>query len=94
MVSLLTVDGVRKLKSWCFKNLDMKAKDKDETALLNKFMEVGKGVSGDRLNLNIYIDFLVQEGWLLKTSAKAQKDIITNYRAKRNYFKAQVRIMF
>jgi hypothetical protein len=35
---LLTVDGVKKLKSMCYKNLDMKAKDTEEIDMLNRFM--------------------------------------------------------
>jgi len=72
---LLMADGLKMLKSICFKNLDMGAKDPEEIELLNRFMEKAK-----------------EEGWLQKTSGKAEVDIIQGYRKKRNYLKAQIRI--
>jgi len=39
-----------------------------------------------------FIERAKEEGWLLKTSAKALKDILTAYREKRNYLKAQIRL--
>ena len=41
---LLTGDGVQFLKEMCVRNLDMKAKDDVETALLQKFMDKAKEV--------------------------------------------------
>lgn len=72
---LLTFEGIQQLKMMVFRNLDMCAKEADETLLLEKFLTSGK-----------------ENGWLIKSSAKAQKDIITNFREKRNYLKAQVRL--
>ena len=42
---LLVVDGLKMLKSMCYKNLDMRAKDADEVELLNKFMNKANEVS-------------------------------------------------
>ena len=42
---LLTVEGLKRLKMICFRNLDFKAKTKDEVEILNKFMNIAKEVS-------------------------------------------------
>jgi len=73
--ALLTTEGIQQLKMIVFRNLDMFAKETDETLLLEKFLTSAK-----------------ENGWLIKSSAKAQKDIVTNFREKRNYLKAQVRL--
>lgn len=72
---LLTSEGIQKLKGMCLRNLDMKAKEDDETALLQKFM--------DKAN---------EEGWMIKKTAKAEKDITSKYRDNRNYLKSQIRL--
>jgi len=42
--------------------------------------------------LNDFVDTAKEEGFLLKTTAKAQKDIFQYFRYKRNYLKSQVRL--
>ena len=41
---LLMADGLKMLKSMCYKNLDMAAKDPEEIDLLTKFMDKAKEV--------------------------------------------------
>merc|ERR1719508_739586 len=39
-----------------------------------------------------FIDKAKEEAWLLKTSNKAEKDILSKYRDNRNYMKSQIRL--
>ena len=43
--TLLTAEGLKRLKLMCFKNLDFKAKSQDELDLLERFMKMAKDVS-------------------------------------------------
>ena len=58
---LLSVDGCRQLKSMCFKNLDMKAKEANEVAMLTRFMERAKEVFM-RCNICVYFFVLRRDG--------------------------------
>ena len=55
---------------------------------MNRFMERAKEVSV-HISLHVLLNNF-QNGWLIKTSAKAEKDISQYYGGKRNYLKAQV----
>lgn len=42
--------------------------------------------------LQKFMDKAKEEGWMIKKSQKAEKDIVSKYRDNRNYLKAQIRI--
>ena len=44
--------------------------------------------------LNSFLTTARNEGWLIKATSKAEKDLFQGYRGKRNYLKAQVIIHF
>lgn len=46
----------------------------------------------EKVLIKMFMEKAKKEGWLLKQSAKAEKDIVVHYREKRNYLKAQIRI--
>ena len=54
--SLLTVEGLKKLKMLCYGNLDLKAKSDEEVELLKSFM--GKANDVNRLYCFHYLIFI------------------------------------
>ena len=87
--TLLTVDGLKFLKELSLRNLDYRAEDSKEVAMLNSFLQKAKDVRFWFLNVILKSDD-PQEGWLCKQSGKADKDIRHQFRAKKNYLRAQV----
>ena len=57
-----------------------------------KNLDLSKG-DAETETLSKFLDLAKQEGWMIKTSSKAEMDIMQNFRVKRNYLKAQTRLM-
>ena len=56
-----------------------------------KNLDLSKGDSETEI-LSKFLELAKQEGWMIKTASKAEKDIMQNFHVKRNYLKAQIRL--
>ena len=82
MDTLLTVDGLKFLKELSLRNLDYRAEDSKEVAMLNSFMQKAKDVRTGDLNVILNV-MILRKGGSVNSLAKQRKILGTDSELRR-----------